>query len=207
MYSYCTSDEEREDFILYYEKKDDNMVVHYADNDQIVVPYTEENKNKVLTKMRKQVKNCNSFLEDVSYSRQIYKNRWVWSLGFSFTFLMLCFLGIGGLIPLFGTTLFACLAVMNLKENHVCNTYIEDIEKNTLFVEKEEEINAPEYKNKFVNITSVNLDRLLKSKEEPKFNLSTIHNLSYYDIYQIVENIKHEKMFVDKDKVKTYLKK
>ena len=139
-------DEERKYFILDYKRKGNNLVIHYANDADLVIPYTSQNEKNILSEMKNQIIEY-GYTEDI-LEKDAFKLEFFGVL-FSIIFLIIN-IGINAMLP--SSILFNILKVIDIvlpilityysvKYANISKEYINDIKKHKLFIENELKIN------------------------------------------------------------------
>lgn len=201
---YTLNIEDRKKFILNYKIKNGNIIIRLASKEKYVIPYTEENEQKILERMKKQI------TENIDFERKAIKEYVIltvltYLLGFG-TFLIATRF-IPGLIsypslktvfaniPTFvasGFTLISAILTMSTKE------VLEDFRKNKLYLDKEEEINGKikSNQNMLSNVSNKTKKIVEKATEDrPVLDINKMDKVSLQDLKQILENFKRDEEF------------
>ena len=122
-------------FILNYEVKDGNLIIHYAKEDDLVVPYTTDAEKVVLLFMKNQI----------IYSEEIFKkirerydgfydilSRYLCGVGFAYSLLEQQFIAFIASIGLLGFN------YLQSRQHKKIGIILEDYEKNKFFVDNQD---------------------------------------------------------------------
>ncbi len=200
MKDYAVSLEDKKDFILGYDITSNGMIkIKFAKGKPWVVPYNEENENKLLDKMKNQVKNAKKSERKLQDKYVVSFVAFLIMLGFSsisFTW------ALDGVEPI--QSLFAASAVFGLGSvipliNALKFTYIlKDLRKNVKFLEMEEKLNdnVRSEENILVNVSSKTKNTIKDFPEDkPIFNINSFNYVPFSDLEQIIENVERNKRF------------
>lgn len=175
-----------DDYILYYEIIDDQIIVHYANYEETEsFPYSTEEINRIENLMKEQILSSKSKIDDF---RSKNKNEYFWQL-YNCWFMYIsshnymnsqntpqkiiqgfCFLSFVSLFILRSKT------IIDRKE------LIKEFEKYKYFIENEDIINYEYY-------MSQNQNSMISSYEIPRISINDIQNTSIQELKEIVELI------------------
>lgn len=188
MKDYSMNDEERKSFVLNYTKDDEIITANYADGSSFTIPNTENNENKLESKMIEQVANSKEKRNKVIRSSEIT----------AFLIFLLTAASLNGVYWLGNMAVIKELAlglgiavVVNipmfakLVKN---NSILKDIQKNRFFVKNQEVINRG-----IVN-TNVLVNSNVQGKEIITIN-DIDDNYKFDELKQIVENTEKQEQF------------
>lgn len=188
MKDYSMNDEERKSFVLNYTKDDEIITANYADGSSFTIPNTENNENKLESKMIDQVANSKEKRKKVIRSSEITAfliflltaaslNGVYWLGNMAVIKELVLGLGIAVVvnIPMFA----------KLVKN---NSILKDIQKNRFFVKNQEVINRG-----IVN-TNVLVNSNVQGKEIITIN-DIDDNYKFDELKQIVENTEKQEQF------------
>ncbi len=148
MKDYSMTKKAKENFILSYEKTDEELIIYYPD-DEYTIPYTEENEKKILVMMKDQIY-TSSIFEEVQRRKmeEAHMKRSI-ELGLIFATVVL---GVTSVLPFYAIAPFTLFllgnAIVHTKQVKECEEFIDDIEKQYLYLDNEKEINEFEEKRK-----------------------------------------------------------
>ena len=194
MKDYSKSLEERREFILSYEIKDEQIIIKLAKGKHYPIPYTEENLKKVDERMKAQVKKADISEQAHAFSRlkkAMIKVRAVLSVTAGILF--------GIFVPNLSTALLACVIYgicsvvifTGIEAIALRNSKKIDLEKSKFFLENEGEINANLNKpNVLLNVGRKTVAKVEEVKASGKpFKINDIDKLSLKDLKQLKANI------------------
>lgn len=196
MKDYSLNKYDKMDFILNYMIENDQIKIRYADNKTYTIPYTSHNEKKIIKKMKLQVLNSGKFEDE--QKENVKKN--IKSLIANIVILGLNILSIvyldGGMI----SYIISIISAFTL-EAYTCNIIkikraLEDIEKNKLLINNEEEINKSIVENKnILNNVDKEVTEIIQSARDENnvINISSIENLKLKELKSLLEIILREK--------------
>lgn len=196
MKDYSLNKYDKRDFILNYMIENDQIKIRYADNKTYTIPYTSHNEKKIIKKMKLQVLNSGKFEDE--QKENVKKN--IKGLIANIVILGLNILSIvyldGGMI----SYIISIISAFTL-EAYTCNIIkikraLEDIEKNKLFINNEEEINKSIVENKnILNNVDKEVTEIIQSARDENnvINISSIENLKLKELKSLLEIILREK--------------
>lgn len=202
MYDYSENQDTRKLFILNYQKQDDKIIIHFADGKERVIPNTKVNEEKILMKMRGQLRNIDKLkdkigkeLTDKKRNNTLYIILLIvffiftlqYALSNNFTFL------ITGLVCIAD-----CFRINS--ENYDIKELkkkIKELDKLKFLKENEETLNTYVKMNENIlqNTSEETKDMVNSCNEEKVFNINSIDKLSLEDLKTIRDNIALEKEF------------
>ncbi len=196
MKDYTLNKYDKRDFILNYMIENDQIKIKYADNKTYTIPYTSHNEKRIIRKMKLQVLNSGEF-EDVQ--KENFKKN-IKGLIANIVILGLNILSIvyldGGMI----SYIISIISAFTL-EAYTCNIIkikraLEDIEKNKLLINNEEEINKSIVENKnILNNVDKEVTEIIQSARDENnvINISSIESLKLKELKSLLEIILREK--------------
>ena len=196
MKDYSLNKYDKRDFILNYMIENDQIKIRYADNKTYTIPYTSHNEKKIIKKMKLQVLNSGKFEDE--QKENVKKN--IKGLIANIVILGLNILSIvyldGGMI----SYIISIISAFTL-EAYTCNIIkikraLEDIEKNKLLINNEEEINKSIVENKnILNNVDKEVTEIIQSARDENnvINISSIENLKLKELKSLLEIILREK--------------
>lgn len=196
MKDYTLNKYDKRDFILNYMIENDQIKIKYADNKTYTIPYTTHNEKRIIRKMKLQVLNSGEF-EDVQ--KENFKKN-IKGLIANIVILGLNILSIvyldGGMI----SYIISIISAFTL-EAYTCNIIkikraLEDIEKNKLLINNEEEINKSIVENKnILNNVDKEVTEIIQSARDENnvINISSIESLKLKELKSLLEIILREK--------------
>ena len=176
--------------------ENDQIKIKYADNKTYTIPYTTHNEKRIIRKMKLQVLNSGEF-EDVQ--KENFKKN-IKGLIANIVILGLNILSIvyldGGMI----SYIISIISAFTL-EAYTCNIIkikraLEDIEKNKLLINNEEEINKSIVENKnILNNVDKEVTEIIQSARDENnvINISSIENLKLKELKSLLEIVRKEK--------------
>ena len=215
MKDYTFDEKEKEKFILNYEilKDSNEIIVHFATGEDYVIPYTKENEEKLLDKMRKQVKESGKFETEVNKKIDSLKNFKIpltvfFTIFFPTMALAACY---GNKIPTFAYYLIGCWGTVGVSilikaviEKKILKNKLKDLAKNRKFLDKEREITEAleeekdrVHQNTLSNV-SLKTDKKISnavSENRPAIDINTVDRIPEEDLDQILSNINRDKAF------------
>lgn len=192
MKDYSLNQEEQNNFVLNYEKDDNEMIVNFANGDSYRIPNTCGNEHKVLNKMRDQVEGAKEFkkktegrIETLCFACIVTTSIIVTIIyianGKLFNLPMPILTGMGTIAIL--STPFFVKMIKNKK-------ILKDIEKNELYVKNEQDIiRGLSNQNVLENIHS------LHNVSLEEVNINTIDDLNKENLEEVLSCVKHEDEF------------
>ena len=196
MKDYTLNFEEAVSFILNYEIKDNQIIVNYANGEHYIIPYTNDNEEKILKKMEDQVYSAQYYDK---LSKKILKKSRNWIL---FCILMIILLKTNSsFIPLMQNILIGsytlCIGWKILYIKYI-KTNINDLEKNKMLLDNQEKLNETVKENQNI-LTNSNekIKEMVKStpEDKPVFTLNSVEKLKLKELKAILENIQGEEEF------------
>lgn len=196
MKDYTLNKYDKRDFILNYMIENDQIKIRYADNKTYTIPYTSHNEKKIIKKMKLQVLNSGKFEDE---QKENFKKN-IKGLIANIVILGLNILSIvyldGGMI----SYIISIISAFTL-EAYTCNIIkikraLEDIEKNKLLINNEEEINKSIVENKnILNNVDKEVTEIIQSARDENnvINISSIENLKLKELKSLLEIILREK--------------
>lgn len=197
MKDYSTSEEERKDFVLGFDVIDsDEIIVRFAKGESWIIPYSEENEQILIEKMRKQVDN----------SVQFERNKVGEKFGYMISTISCIILVILSLIILrdFNAynvslmSIFGTFSVISFVGYVRASLVLKDLRKNKIFIEMEKELNSNIRRN---NNTLANVSNRTKRmidtvpEDRPVFDINSFNYVRFEDLEQIMENVDRNKRF------------
>ena len=196
MKDYTLNKYDKRDFILNYMIENDQIKIKYADNKTYTIPYTTHNEKRIIRKMKLQVLNSGEF-EDVQ--KENFKKN-IKGLIANIVILGLNILSIvyldGGMI----SYIISIISAFTL-EAYTCNIIkikraLEDIEKNKLLINNEEEINKSIVENKnILNNVDKEVTEIIQSARDENnvINISSIEKVKLKELKSLLEIVRKEK--------------
>lgn len=191
MKDYTTKRKDAKSFVLNYKVEDDKIIIKHASGKEFIIPYTKENEEKIINKMKDQVEYDGNSFE--------YKKKYdiIWNIITICAHSMLL-----TLITIFpnNVPVLKLIAQIALSISIIANTLdimyvksvLNDIKKHRLFLNYEKEINDSVRKNQNVladvKYKTVEVAKNAK-KDEPVFNINNIDSIPYKDIKSMTDNI------------------
>ena len=196
MKDYSLNKYDKRDFILNYMIENDQIKIRYADNKTYTIPYTSHNEKKIIKKMKLQVLNSGKFEDE--QKENVKKN--IKGLIANIVILGLNILSIIYLDSGMISYIISIISAFTL-EAYTCNIIkikraLEDIEKNKLFINNEEEINKSIVENKnILNNVDKEVTEIIQSARDENnvINISSIENLKLKELKSLLEIILREK--------------
>lgn len=196
MKDYTLDSEEAVSFILNYEIKDNQIIVNYANGEHYIIPYTNDNEEKILKKMEDQVYSAQYYDE---LSKKILKKSRNWIL---FCILMIILLKTNSsFIPLMQNILIgSCTLCIGWKILYIkyIKANINDLEKNKMLLDNQEKLNKMIKENQNI-LTNSNekIKEMVKStpEDKPVFTLNSVEKLKLKELKATLENIQREEEF------------
>ncbi len=197
MKDYTFELQDKKTFILYYEIKDNDMILHLADGNTYTVPYTKDNEKRVLSKMEMQVVHTRIFKEDRRERNSKSGKRMLFYLFMILVNILLLINGAG----IFSAIAIGCFALAEIcavltfiKSSNELN----DAYKNTEFLEKKEELNEAlkTNKNMLNNVKKETKDyvsSIINNNEE--LDINKIDEIPYDQLIIMLGNLKNAKTF------------
>lgn len=197
MKDYTLKLEDKETFILNYEIKDNEMILHLADGNTYTVPYTKDNERRVLNKMEIQVAHSRIFKEDRRERNSKSGKRMLFYLFMILANILLFINGSG----IFSAIAIGCFTLAEICAVLTCiKSFAElnDAYKNTEFLEKKEELNEAlkTNKNMLNNVKKETKDyvsSIINNNEE--LDINKIDDVPYDQLIIMLENLKNAKTF------------
>ena len=133
MRSYALNKEEEKSFVLNYEVKNKEIIIHFASGEQKRIPYSLEREKNLLNHMKEQIKNSKEFKrkeenQELESAQKILLSSGLFSLN-----LFLLHISKGSLNQPFFEGMVACSALITILESYkIINSIknINDIHKN-----------------------------------------------------------------------------
>lgn len=196
MKDYSLNKYDKRDFILNYMIENDQIKIRYADNKTYTIPYTSHNEKKIIKKLKLQVLNSGKFEDE--QKENVKKN--IKGLIANIVILGLNILSIIYLDSGMISYIISIISAFTL-EAYTCNIIkikraLEDIEKNKLFINNEEEINKSIVENKnILNNVDKEVTEIIQSARDENnvINISSIENLKLKELKSLLEIILREK--------------
>lgn len=199
MKDYSMNLEERKLFILGYKIKKGFIKVKYVLlKDKI--PYNEENENKVLEKMKKQVLRVDSdkFIKNKKNNIIFdFLTGSVCAIGSILLFCMPINTGMEIYANVIGS-IFALAGIVLIPNGCILVSILNDYKKNKKFTEIEGVLNAKVRKNENMLVnTSSKTKRIVNSvpEDKPVFNINSFNYVPSRDLEQIMDNIRRDDYF------------
>lgn len=196
MKNYSLNKYDKRDFILNYMIENDQIKIRYADNKTYTIPYTSHNEKKIIKKMKLQVLNSGKFEDEQKENVKKYIKGLIANIVIlSLNILSIVYLD-GGMI----SYIISIISAFTL-EAYTCNIIkikraLEDIEKNKLLINNEEEINKSIVENKnILNNVDKEVTEIIQSARDENnvINISSIENLKLKELKSLLEIILREK--------------
>ena len=208
MKDYCLYDYERRDYILKYEidKKNNEIVIYYADDETYRIPYTVKGEIRLLKRMRKQVEDSYNFIEDAKQNRGILHIKRGMILTFSALSMAFLTYGVIGAIELGAASAFLVgpltmnaliIAAAKRRLNQIgdkideINSSIIDYNKNVFYLSNENVFTDERIlRRDVVSNSPKKIQELSKNrtnKEVPILNLNNLEELSMKDLKKTYE--------------------
>lgn len=191
-------------FIERYEIDSDNneLVIHLASGELMVVPYTEKNESKIIKIMYNQAEHSDGYESKVSSLIHKHNLFTIGSLGIAVGSTIIAFGGaeqpLGYAIG-FGALGVASVvsAISNVSKANKLSNAREDIKKSNFFVENDEELNRGIELPASMSMVSKKTARILNSTPEdrPYFDINSIDSMPLEDLKTIKANIDRYKRF------------
>ena len=196
MKDYTLDSEEAVSFILNYEIKDNQIIVNYANGEHYIIPYTNDNEEKILKKMEDQVYSAQYYDE---LSKKILKKSRNWIL---FCILMIILLKTNSsFIPLMQNIFIAWFTFnigFQIFDIKYVTKILKDLEKNKILLDNQEKINEMIKENQNI-LTNSNekIKKMVKStpEDKPVFTLNSVEKLKLKELKSVLENIQKEEEF------------
>ena len=177
MKDYSLNKYDKSDFILNYMIENNQIKIRYADNKTYTIPYTSHNEKKIIKKMKLQVLNSGKFEDEQKENVKKYIKGLIANIVIlSLNILSIVYLD-GGMI----SYIISIISAFTL-EAYTCNIIkikraLEDIEKNKLLINNEEEINKSIVENKnILNNVDKEVTEIIQSARDENnvINISSI---------------------------------
>lgn len=202
MKDYSMDLEDSKTFILNYKIKEDKIIIKFANRKKLIVPYSLENEQKILEKMRNQVLQSDEIKQNQSNKFLTFFN----GLIIDFVMTVLFIGAVSGLARLgvyISTFVYAMGDIpLFLAINNFCKVLrvkgtINDLNKNRKFVDNEEKINDHLASNPDILLNATKTTRLVCSTEEktPALTINTVDKMSNRDLAQLLEAIDIQEQF------------
>lgn len=203
MKDYSLTIEERREFILNYLVKDDKIIIAYASDEDIIIPYTKENEKKVLEKMKHQVLKAYPQIEGYKINRVLSKE--LLTSFFGIDIILTSFFGILSastgenmlaevwpFLAVVGTPIVP-IGIINICSNGI----IKDIEKNKLYLDNEKLISEyyDKIRNNYNYLQSLSQKGIKVIEERDRLTLKEMDLLNLKDLKTLIANIKRMKEF------------
>lgn len=208
MKDYSMNSRNAKTFVLNYTVKDNQIIVHFANGENYVIPYTAENEVKLLKRMRAQVILADEFLRE---QEQNFSKNWKLVIGNAVMLAVNIFALVTGnsVVPILNgtcTIIFTYLtgsliySMMDNKRN------IKDVKKNKILLHNEEKLNQKikENDNVFTNTDEKMKEMVYFTPEDqPVFTFNSIDKMKYEELKKVLEMIELEEEygFADASKV------
>lgn len=183
MLNYTENAKDAKDFILYYIKKDDKIIVYYASCDVKEFINTRDVELLILEKMKNQVLNSNV----------VYDKKGIISIGLLINNLFLLLsLNTKGLTSLISSIIALFLAIKVLLMNIDFSEKRSDYSKNIYFLNNEDLFNCFDRKNELLLLDiSKKTKKIISSIPEGDlvFTINTIDKMKYNDLKKILYNM------------------
>lgn len=196
MLDYSLSNEEKEDFILYYERKDDKLISHLANGDTKTDIKTLLHELNIINKMEKQVKEYDP--EIMEYYEENYKN----SILIRSSILPVCSLSSVYLydekmfsIPLYTILVLGSLSLLKKGSEYKITKNIEkDYEKHKLYLDNKKLLSSylsydlrplNGYSKSILNEAKNNINNKMDT-----ININTIRLMTFEEIKKLVDGAK-----------------
>ncbi len=201
MKDYTQNEEEKEIFILYFDEKEKELMIHYASGTTAPKKNTKANRRRLLNIMERQVKQAKEYQEECEAQQKKNKRTIIGQM-----------IGGGGyVLAIFGLHLkvgylgvaiscFIIPAIENYKKMQQTQDILEDIEKNEMYLEfskirEEVSVRMLEEIRTFAKeqgASQEQLEEIPKSIEnlDAKININSIDKISYVEMKQMLENAK-----------------
>ena len=189
MKDYTFNSEDKKNFILNYVVSSNvvgekNIIVKLASGEKMVVPYSKDNEKKILMKMREQVLNSKSYLDEMDYNKYI-------SFGLPFADIFLAF----GMYGIFGESYIlsipGILFLKNLAIGMNSRSKIKDIEKLKLFLENEELFKKDNMNSNVLSNISKKARDTIDSKDD--ITLNDMDKFKYNDVRTMIDRSNRDK--------------
>ena len=215
MKDYSLEEKEKEKFILNYEilKDSNEIIVHFATGEDYIIPYTKENEEKLLDKMKKQVKESGKFKKEANQKIAELNGLEIPMIVLFTIFFPILVFGVcdGQEIPTFVYYLIGCWGTAGvfllikecIKEKKLKNK-LKDLAKNRKFLDNESEITKTfemekdrVYQNTLSNV-SLKAEKQISNAvrdDRPAIDINTVDSIKEEDLDQILSNIERDKTF------------
>ena len=183
MLDYTENKNDSKEFILYYIKKDNKIIVYYASGDKKEFDNTKDLEITILERMKKQVLNSN-----VVYDKN---GKIVMGLLINNIFLYLS-INSEGIISLISSMISLSLMTKIISIQFDFSDKRNDFLKNRFFLENENLFNDFDRKNELLLLdVSKKTRKIISSipEEDLLFTINTIDKMKYKDLRQILYNI------------------
>ena len=166
MKNYSLNEEDEKNFILYYVKNDEKLIVYYADYRTIDMPYTEQNEKMLLNKMKYQFKQATQFYE---------KSKKAFAINVLIEISALAFIGIENYLNNIGATEFTR-------------------DMSIIFAIGSSTAVAFGLKDAYDNVQDYNKHRLFDENEQllQDISINDVHFMEYNDVKKLVRNVNKE---------------
>lgn len=188
---YFNDTESSKIFITNYEIKDNNIIVYTGNGKKYSIPYTKENEDNILAKMKEQVICSPSFREDITKSTNNKRLKITLFLCGLLIISVAIGTGFSTLLPIIigaNVIAYTCTFTILIKQKNLLN----DFKKHEFFLKNEEKLNSTDENdpNILINVSEKTKEIISEvPKEKPKFTINTIHKMKYQDLKEIIENI------------------
>ena len=178
----------KKDFIMGYDIKDNDIIIRYGDNSTSKVSYSRDKKKELLEKMKEQEIASKENLSELKNKADIFKKLLLDELVLLLMFIIaIVSVGIPFFTSVVGFSVFFLAISFTIIKLGDFIEIRDDIRKRLLFINNEECLNI-----KIRNAPEVvrNLDEYLYNRTFPKglampFSLNTINNIEYRDLKDI----------------------
>lgn len=204
MKDYTFNNEDKKMFILSYKIKKDNIIIKLASKEKYIIPYSIENEQKILERMKEQI------TENVDFERKSIKEYIVLvlitiALGLGTMLIagkllpgLIANPSIKTLLSNMPTFVVALITLTSLVFTESTKSILKDFRKNKLYLEKEEELNnkVKDNQNILSNVSN-KTKKMVESTPEDKevFDINKIDKISLKDLKQLLENFKRDDDF------------
>lgn len=202
MKDYSMNFEERKDFILGYDiTEEGQIIIKFAHGKPWVVPYNQENEQKLLNKMKSQIANAQE--KEAILNKKIKRSDALFAFLFISNIVSICALAITTTIAPLSLCVVASLCgvadIIPLAFSIKNSLKLSDLRKNVDFLKMEDKLNENARKieqNVLVNVSNKTKDVIENTpKDKEVFNINSFNYVPFRDLEQIMENVERNQKF------------
>ena len=193
MIDYTLKLEDKKTFILNYEIKDNEIIVHLADGNTYIVPYTKDNEKKVLDTMEKQVATKSNDFKNQQLEKTWTATKFMVGVAIA---LILSLLTLSGIYLAVAIGIFTMSEILAVVKFNKIDAKIKDVNKNSSYYKNELDLNKELATNKNI-LNKVNektkeyVTSILNNNE--KLDINKIDKIPSEDIMKMIENLESAK--------------